>query len=241
MPQSGLPPELGPVMAAYRRGLARALAELERDRANVRVVTLDDVDHGGIAMGRRSRSGPPREGLSRHGRLRRGLTFVGSPLMDASADRRRLIAVWVLPLVGLVLVIVVPLTARGRLPARLASHWDLRGVPNGSSPLPLLLAIIAAIWLGTWFVGLVQGKGIINFPGVSRDQGPAARVAAAYGAFGLLAGVVGMTVLANLDKTDWRDVHLRMTSLVAIAVIAALTAGVGFLLSRGMPTETAHT
>lgn len=46
--QPGLPPDLVRAMTAYRRGLTRALADLQRERSNVEVVTLPDVDHGGI-------------------------------------------------------------------------------------------------------------------------------------------------------------------------------------------------
>ena len=46
-----IPPELGPLMAAYRRGLTRALGDLAAERPNVDVVVLPDQTHNGILAG----------------------------------------------------------------------------------------------------------------------------------------------------------------------------------------------
>ena len=43
-----LPPELNAFMAAYRRGLSRALGELAAERPNVDVVVLPDFHHNGV-------------------------------------------------------------------------------------------------------------------------------------------------------------------------------------------------
>ena len=48
-PAVGLPTEeLAPIMAAYRRGLTRALRQLAEERPDVDVVELPDVDHNGV-------------------------------------------------------------------------------------------------------------------------------------------------------------------------------------------------
>ncbi len=44
-PPGFVPPTMVDVLAAYRRGLARALDELRAERSNVRTTTLDPVDH----------------------------------------------------------------------------------------------------------------------------------------------------------------------------------------------------
>ena len=44
----GMPPELNAFMAAYRRGLTRALGELATERPNVDVVVLPDFHHNGV-------------------------------------------------------------------------------------------------------------------------------------------------------------------------------------------------
>jgi pimeloyl-ACP methyl ester carboxylesterase len=46
--QPGLPEEMNSFMAAYRRGLARGLAELATERPNIEVSQHDDVDHQSI-------------------------------------------------------------------------------------------------------------------------------------------------------------------------------------------------
>ena len=44
----GMPPELNAFMAAYRRGLTRALGELASERPNVDVVALPEFHHNGV-------------------------------------------------------------------------------------------------------------------------------------------------------------------------------------------------
>ena len=47
----GMPPELNTFMAAYRRGLAKALAQLAAERPNVDVVELPDLHHNAVLAG----------------------------------------------------------------------------------------------------------------------------------------------------------------------------------------------
>ena len=49
--EAPLPPELAPVMAAYRRGLTRALRELADERPGVDVVVLPDFHHNAVLAG----------------------------------------------------------------------------------------------------------------------------------------------------------------------------------------------
>jgi pimeloyl-ACP methyl ester carboxylesterase len=51
MPAGMMPPELEAMMAAYRRGLRRALAALADERPNVSVVELPDAHHNAVLAG----------------------------------------------------------------------------------------------------------------------------------------------------------------------------------------------
>jgi pimeloyl-ACP methyl ester carboxylesterase len=50
-PEGILPPEMEALMAAYRRGLRRALAELAAEQPNVSVVELPDAHHNAVLTG----------------------------------------------------------------------------------------------------------------------------------------------------------------------------------------------
>ena len=109
----------------------------------------------------------------------------------------------VLP-VTIAAVAVVPWVALAPdLPHRAAAHFDWRGHPNGSLPLPVLavvlagLAVLAAATLAWW--------------AWSRVPDGDNRLVAFLAAFnGVLFGVLSVCIAwANKDHTSWRDVRLE--------------------------------
>ncbi|MFZ4153114.1 DUF1648 domain-containing protein [Streptomyces pseudogriseolus] len=131
----------------------------------------------------------------------------------------------------LVLLTVVPLTARNRLPDRLATHWGASGGPDDSMPFWAATIFPALIWL------LVAAVATVTMWRAGRRT---TAVAAAPGWAGVTLGATGVTLLgaqasivrANLDRTDWRDAGPVTGWLVATLVSATVVAVAAQLIGR---------
>lgn len=128
----------------------------------------------------------------------------------------------------LVLLVALPLTASGRLPDRLATHFDGAGRPDGSMPLWAAALFPALIWAGLAVGSLYLRRG------------------AAAGLLGggvFLAGAQVSIVRANLDHADWQDADPVNGVVAVTAAVAALAGLGGWLVSRRLPSpvgEPAH-
>ncbi|MEV0413996.1 DUF1648 domain-containing protein [Streptomyces sp. NPDC050448] len=128
----------------------------------------------------------------------------------------------------LVLLVALPLAASGRLPDRLATHFDDAGRPDGSMPLWAAVLFPALIW-----AGLAAGS-------VYLRRGAAAGLLCG-GVF--LAGAQVSIVRANLDHADWRDADSVNAGVAVTFAVAALAGLGGWLVSRRLPSpvgESAH-
>ncbi|MFJ8012743.1 DUF1648 domain-containing protein [Streptomyces sp. NPDC096339] len=118
----------------------------------------------------------------------------------------------------------LPLAASGRLPDRLATHWEgLSGAPDGSMPL----------WAAAVFPALIWAVLALAVALAARRAGVSARgwVAGALLFGGVaLAGAQASIVRANLDREDWRQAHSATGWVVGVFAAAAL-AGVGGVLA----------
>ncbi|MFG2620440.1 DUF1648 domain-containing protein [Streptomyces sp. NPDC048507] len=116
----------------------------------------------------------------------------------------------------LVLLVVLPWAASGRLPERLATHWSGgSGAPDGSLPLWAAVVVPAGVWL------LVVGGVVLG----RRLAGPGTWVAGTLAGAGIgLAGGQAAIVRANLDRADWRQAGSVTGWAVAVAVVAVLIA-----------------
>ncbi|MEV6023541.1 DUF1648 domain-containing protein [Streptomyces sp. NPDC052036] len=126
------------------------------------------------------------------------------------------------------LIAALPWVASGRLPARLATHWNLGPTPDSSMPrwaasvFPTLLwvVLVAAVMLAL------------------RGRGDAVRVAvrpwittALLSGGVLLCGAQASVVRSNLDRKDWHQAHQPTAWLVG-TLLATVAAGVvGWLVS----------
>ncbi|MET9886375.1 DUF1648 domain-containing protein [Streptomyces sp. NPDC006430] len=122
----------------------------------------------------------------------------------------------------LVLLVALPLAASGRLPDRLATHFDGgSGRPDGSMPLWAAVLFPALIW-----AGLAVGS-------VYLRRGAAAGLLCG-GVF--LAGAQVSIVRANLDHADWQDADSVNAGVALTGVVAALAGLAGWLASRRLPS-----
>ncbi|GAB2327089.1 DUF1648 domain-containing protein [Streptomyces griseoincarnatus] len=139
-------------------------------------------------------------------------------------------AAWVVGV--LVLLVVFPLTARDRLPQRLATHWGTSGEPDDSMPFWAATLFPALIWL------LLATVALLAFWRAGRSTSATAVTAAPAWA-GITLGFTGVTLLgaqasivrANLDREDWRDAGSvtgwAVATLVAAAVVAVAAQFIG--------------
>lgn len=131
----------------------------------------------------------------------------------------------------LVLLVVFPLTARDRLPDRLATHWGAAGEPDDSMPF----------WAATFFPALIWlvMAAVAVFP-LWRARWDAGEAAAAPGWAGVTLGFTGVTLLgaqasvvrANLDRADWREAGSVTTWAVVTLAGAAAVGAVALLAGR---------
>ncbi|MFF5344375.1 DUF1648 domain-containing protein [Streptomyces althioticus] len=129
----------------------------------------------------------------------------------------------------LVLLVVLPLTARDRLPDRLATHWGAAGEPDDSMPFWAATLFPALIWL---VMAAVAGFLLWH---ARRNAGGAA---GAPGWAGVTLGFTGVTLLgaqasvvrANLDRADWREAG-SVTAWVVVTLAGAAAVGAVALLA----------
>ncbi|AKZ56889.1 conserved membrane protein of unknown function [Streptomyces ambofaciens ATCC 23877] len=120
----------------------------------------------------------------------------------------------------------LPLVAGGRLPDRLATHWDLDGgPPDGSMPLWAASLVPALIWLVTAAATAVP----------LLRAGPAAgarwTMVVLLPTGVVLGGAQAAVVRANLDRADWHEARQPTAWIVAVLVLAVLAAVGGRLLA----------
>ncbi|MET8897145.1 DUF1648 domain-containing protein [Streptomyces albogriseolus] len=131
----------------------------------------------------------------------------------------------------LVLLVVLPLTARDRLPDRLATHWGAGGEPDDSMPFWAATVFPALIWLVLAAVAVLA---------LHRARRSTDGTAAAPAWAGITLGFTGVTLLgaqasivrANLDRTDWRDAGSVTGWVIATLVGATVVAVAAQLVSR---------
>jgi len=123
------------------------------------------------------------------------------------------------------LLAVIPAVWWGRLPDPLASHWSVSGEPDGSMPKAMVLALPFVLWA----VALLFAR----------------RMPPLVAGLGVLAVLLqGMTVWANLDRTDWQDARsMPIWMAVALVVLVLLAGWAGTRFTRipaapAAPVET---
>ncbi|MEJ0100273.1 MAG: hypothetical protein WDO12_11255 [Pseudomonadota bacterium] len=124
---------------------------------------------------------------------------------------------------------------QARLPAPIASHWNLQGLPNGAMSLTKL-AILITILAGV----AVAGMSVLAYRRHA-TRGEISGLMAVAGFVGAeIAAMSWMTVAANLDAASWRDadhlgfLRVALALLVAIA-LAATVARLGRTLETASP------
>ncbi|MFD8705997.1 DUF1648 domain-containing protein [Kitasatospora sp. NPDC059648] len=148
----------------------------------------------------------------------------GEPAPDGPVRRGALwgAVVWTLGVAAL--LVAMPMSARDRLPERVATHWS-GSRPDGSMPLTTAALFPAAVWL------LVAGALAVALrfrPGWAR--GLAGPLLAATGV--LLSGAQASIVRANLDRARWQDAAPMGFEVVLIVVAAGLTGALAWLATR---------
>ncbi|MFH8370415.1 DUF1648 domain-containing protein [Streptomyces sp. NPDC018031] len=122
----------------------------------------------------------------------------------------------------LVLLVAMPLMASGRLPERLATHWDgASGEPDGSMPLWAAAFFPALIWT-VLVAGVVLASRWTDGESGGALQGWGGATLLTGGTF--LAGGQASVVWANLDLSDWRQAD-PVTGGMVLTLVAAATAG----------------
>lgn len=133
-----------------------------------------------------------------------------------------------LPLAVLLALVLPAVLLADRLPSPLATHWSGGGRPNGSTDGTVFVGGIAVLWLIAW-ASLV--------PGARREQRQFL-VPWVLALGGFLVGIVGLTVVANLDAAEWAaadDLPL-IAAFVGPAGLALLLAVAGLALERSFPS-----
>ncbi|MFD7258473.1 DUF1648 domain-containing protein [Streptomyces sp. NPDC059874] len=126
----------------------------------------------------------------------------------------------------LALLVALPLAAGGRLPDRLATHWDSgSGAPDGSMPLWAAAVFPALIWavlvLGVAFARRRAGAGAGGWVAGTLVSGGVG-----------LAGAQASIVRANLDHEDWRQADSVTVWVVVVIAVAVLAGFTGALAGR---------
>ncbi|WP_338684132.1 DUF1648 domain-containing protein [Streptomyces acidiscabies] len=129
----------------------------------------------------------------------------------------------------LVLLVALPLIAHGRLPDRVATHWDGGGRADGSMPFWGAVAFPALIWV----VGCAASLYVVLR--VSRGS-TAGWVGVGLPTLGLgLVGGQAAVVRANLDVRDWHEAGSTYGWIVGVVVVALTVGGLVWLSRRSTP------
>ncbi|QNP71978.1 DUF1648 domain-containing protein [Streptomyces roseirectus] len=127
----------------------------------------------------------------------------------------------------LALLVGLPVAARGRLPERVATHWNGSGEADGSMPLWAVAVFPAVIWVVVSVVALL----VVRRAGAG--SGAWVGVRAGLPAVGLgLVGAQAAVVRANLDVDDWHRAGSTDGWVVAVVVLALVVGGLVWLSRR---------
>ncbi|MER5535698.1 DUF1648 domain-containing protein [Streptomyces mirabilis] len=133
----------------------------------------------------------------------------------------------------LALLVALPLAASGRLPDRLATHWEAGSDrPDDSMPLWAAALFPALIW-GVLAVGVVL---TLRRAGAGRGVPGWAAAGLGFGGVTLL-GAQASVVRANLDRADWHEAGSVTSGVVGTLVVAAAAGAAGLLATRRAPDE----
>lgn len=129
-------------------------------------------------------------------------------------------------------LVVVPLSLRGRLPDPLATRWRFDEVPTGSTSLTGDLFSSLGLWAVLWLPLIVIA---------ARGQALSHRKARAFwwgGLFGggvFVLGVEAVVLLVNLDVPDWSQVRMPVWIVPLVVLGSAAVGVVAGYLGRGAP------
>ena len=134
-----------------------------------------------------------------------------------------------------VLVVVAPLPWLDRLPDPYATHWGLSGKPDGASPYwedALVMLFVWAVLAAVPLHQMIWGAALRQ----RHARGWMCAILAGGGVFAL--AIQASTILANLDRADWRDAApIGPGTLLAVLGAAALAGAAGWVLARPGPDE----
>ncbi|MFG2948312.1 DUF1648 domain-containing protein [Streptomyces adustus] len=133
----------------------------------------------------------------------------------------------------LALLVALPLAASGRLPDRLATHWEAgSGRPDDSMPLWAAALFPALIW------GVLAFVVVLTLRRAEVGRGVPGWAAAGLGFGGVtLLGAQASVVRANLDRTEWHEAGSVTSGVVVTLVVAVAAGAAGLLAARRAPDE----
>ncbi|QTD99760.1 DUF1648 domain-containing protein [Streptomyces cyanogenus] len=121
-----------------------------------------------------------------------------------------------------VLLAGLPWAVRGRLPGRLATHWNLGDTPDNSMPLWAASLFPAVVWLVVVLAVSVRWRR--SRPAVRPWR---AMTLAPTGT--LLVGAQICVVRANLDRADWHEARQPALGVALVLALAAVAGAVAWL------------
>jgi hypothetical protein len=140
--------------------------------------------------------------------------------------------VWTALVAGL--LAVLPRPWQHRLPNPIASHWGPSGTPDASASFRAITALPLVLWALAAGCGLLI---VVRSKGITRRESRAWTGAIFAGAGVFLLGLEGLTIWANLDRTDWHDAANSWPAVLLVLASAAVAAAGGWLLARQGPDE----
>jgi uncharacterized membrane protein len=145
----------------------------------------------------------------------------------------------VLPAAIFILALLPLWLFEARLPEPMASHWNLRGIPNGAMSrgrLAVLITVLAGAAAVVMYVAAFRrraGRGEIT-----------GLMAIASSVGGLIGALSWATAGANLDIATWKQAHPIGFPMTALCIgVAIILAAIATRLSRALethPTEAAR-
>ena len=147
--------------------------------------------------------------------------------------QRLIVGLVVLPLVMLVGTTAAAIGLSDRLPSPLATHWTIDGHANGTMTFGSFLTLAVVMSLGLWLFGLVA----VLAGRSDRVRFRAERAAMAWccGTTAFMAGVLGITVLLNLDTAQAGETHFAPALIVPVLAVGLLGALAGWMLAGPVP------